>query len=152
MITALKNYRRIFSQNGGGGTGAGLNYKGTWDANANSPFLASGVGTAGDYYVVSTAGNTNLDGVTDWNIDDWAIFNGTIWQKIDNSETGDKNYVHTQSVANTTWNVAHNLAKRCSVQVVNDSFEEIEASITWTDDNNVVVTFNTATTGYVYCN
>jgi hypothetical protein len=152
MITALKNYRRIVSQNGGGETGAGLNYKGTWDANANSPFLTSGVGTAGDYYVVSTAGNTNLDGITDWNIDDWAIFNGTIWQKIDNSETGDKNYVHTQSVASATWNVAHSLGKRCSVQVVNDTFEEIEASITWTDDNNVVVTFNSATTGYVYCN
>jgi hypothetical protein len=37
-------------------------------------------------------------------------------------------------------------------QVVNDTFEEIEASITWTDDNNVVVVFNTSTTGYVYCN
>jgi hypothetical protein len=36
--------------------------------------------------VVSTAGSTNLDGITDWQIGDWAIFNGTVWQKIDNSE------------------------------------------------------------------
>jgi hypothetical protein len=36
--------------------------------------------------VVSTAGSTNLDGITDWAIGDWAIFNGTVWQKIDNSE------------------------------------------------------------------
>ena len=65
---------------------------------------------------------------------------------------GDKNYVHTQSVSAITWNVAHNLNKRCSVQVVSDTFEEIEASITWVDNNNVVVVFNTSTTGYVYCN
>lgn len=84
--TFTKN-KRVFSQ-AGGGASSGLNYKGTWDANANSPFLTSGVGTTGDYYIVSVAGNTDLDGITDWNIDDWAIFNGTIWQKIDNSENG----------------------------------------------------------------
>lgn len=63
----------------------GLNYQGTWNASTNSPLLASGVGTSGDYYVVSVAGTTNLDGITDWLIGDWAIFNGTAWQKIDNS-------------------------------------------------------------------
>jgi hypothetical protein len=36
--------------------------------------------------VVSTAGSTNLNGITDWGVGDWAIFNGTVWQKIDNSE------------------------------------------------------------------
>lgn len=72
---------------GGGGGTAGLTYKGTWDANTNSPSLSSGVGTNGDYYVVNVAGNTNLDGITDWQIGDWAIFNGTAWQKIDQSNT-----------------------------------------------------------------
>jgi hypothetical protein len=70
----------------GGGT-PGLNYEGTWNANVNSPTLASGVGTNGDYYVVDTAGSTNLDGITDWQIGDWAIFNGTAWQKIDQTNT-----------------------------------------------------------------
>jgi hypothetical protein len=32
---------------------------------------------------VSVAGSTNLDGITDWLVGDWAIFNGTVWQKID---------------------------------------------------------------------
>ena len=41
-----------------------LNYKGTWDALTNNPTLTSGVGTKGDYYVVSVAGSTNLDGQT----------------------------------------------------------------------------------------
>jgi len=32
---------------------------------------------------VSVSGSTNLDGITDWLVGDWAIFNGTVWQKID---------------------------------------------------------------------
>jgi hypothetical protein len=71
----------------GGGIATGtLTYQGTWNANTNSPTLTSSVGTLNNYYVVSTAGSTNLDGITDWQIGDWAIFNGTVWQKIDNSE------------------------------------------------------------------
>ena len=72
---------------GGGGGTVGLTYKGTWDASTNSPSLSSGVGTNGDYYVVNIAGSTNLDGITDWQIGDWAIFNGSVWQKIDQSNT-----------------------------------------------------------------
>ena len=71
---------------GGGGT-PGLTYKGAWNASANSPTLASSVGTNGDYYVVGTAGSTNLNGITDWQIGDWAIFNGSEWQKIDQTNT-----------------------------------------------------------------
>jgi hypothetical protein len=70
----------------GGGISGSLNYQGTWNAATNTPTLASGVGIKGYYYVVSTAGTTNLDGITDWQIGDWAVFNGTIWQKVDNSD------------------------------------------------------------------
>ena len=45
-----------------------LNYKGTWNANTNSPALASGAGTKGDYYVVSVAGPTSLDGISNWGV------------------------------------------------------------------------------------
>jgi hypothetical protein len=65
-----------------------LNYQGTWNASTNTPTLASGVGDKGYYYVVSVAGSTNLDGVTDWQIGDWAVYNGTAWQKVDNSDAG----------------------------------------------------------------
>jgi hypothetical protein len=71
---------------GGGGVSGALVYQGTWDALTNNPTLTSGVGTKGYYYVVSIAGTTNLDGVTDWQVGDWAVFNGTVWQKVDNSE------------------------------------------------------------------
>jgi hypothetical protein len=60
-----------------------LNYKGTWDANANTPALASSVGTKGDYYVVSTAGSTTLNGISNWGIGDWAVFNGSVWQRVE---------------------------------------------------------------------
>ena len=66
-------------------TGA-LVYQGTWDAATNDPALASSVGTKGDYYVVSVSGSTNLNGITDWVVSDWCVFNGTVWQKVDNSE------------------------------------------------------------------
>lgn len=70
----------------GGGVATGtLSYQGTWDASTNTPTLTSSVGTQNQYYVVSVAGSTNLNGITDWQIGDWAIFNGSVWQKIDQS-------------------------------------------------------------------
>lgn len=67
----------------------GLVYQGTWNASTNTPTLTSGSGTTGHFYIVSVAGNTNLDGITDWQVGDWAIFveaGGTdTWQKIDNT-------------------------------------------------------------------
>jgi hypothetical protein len=39
----------------------------------------------GYYYITDTAGSTNLNGITDWQIGDWLLFNGSVWQKIDQS-------------------------------------------------------------------
>jgi hypothetical protein len=64
----------------------GLSYQGGWNASTNTPTLTSSTGVNGYYYIVSTAGSTNLDGITDWQIGDWAIFNGTTWQKIDQTD------------------------------------------------------------------
>jgi hypothetical protein len=65
-----------------------LNYRGAWDASTNSPTLTSSVGTKGDYYIVSVAGSTNLNGETLWGVGDMAVFNGSVWQKIDGGDTG----------------------------------------------------------------
>lgn len=64
----------------------GVQYQGTWDAATNIPFLQSSVGTKGYYYVVSVPGNTNLNGITDWKLGDWAIFDGSTWSKVDNTD------------------------------------------------------------------
>lgn len=67
---------------------SGLNYLGLWNANTNSPNIQSSVGNTSDYYIVGTAGTTNINGISDWGVGDWIIFSSTgVWQKIDNSET-----------------------------------------------------------------
>lgn len=60
-----------------------LNYVGTWNASTNTPALASSVGTKGDYYVVSVDGSTNLNGISNWGVGDWAVFNGSVWQRVE---------------------------------------------------------------------
>jgi hypothetical protein len=64
----------------------GVMYEGTWNASTNTPTIVSSVGLKGDYYIVSTAGSTNINGITSWNIGDWIIFNGSTWDKVDNTD------------------------------------------------------------------
>ena len=66
----------------GGGTTGGVVYQGTWNASTNTPTLTSSVGTKGYYYLVSVAGSTNLNGITTWNAGDWAVFDGSVWERV----------------------------------------------------------------------
>jgi len=72
---------------------SGLAFQGNWNANTNTPTLSSGSGTVGHYYIVSVAGSTNLDGITDWKVGDWAVFVEAgatdTWDKIDNTSVLD---------------------------------------------------------------
>ena len=77
-----------------------LKYAGTWNASTNTPTLASGVGVQGQYYVVSVAGTTNLDGVTNWGVGDWAVFNGTVWQRVEGGADG--NFVNLSVTGTAT--------------------------------------------------
>lgn len=65
-----------------------LNYKGTWNASTNTPTLVSSAGTKGDYYVVSVAGSTALNGISNWGVGDWAAFNGSVWQRVEGGANG----------------------------------------------------------------
>jgi hypothetical protein len=64
-----------------------LLYRGGWDSLTNTPVLTSGVGTAGDFYIVTVAssGVTNLDGITDFASGDQIVFNGTVWESFASS-------------------------------------------------------------------
>lgn len=86
--------------------GGGLSYQGTWNASTNTPTLASGTGTNGYYYVVGTSGSTNLDGISDWVAGDWALFNGTVWQKIDQTNLVSSVNGQTGAVSLTTSNIS----------------------------------------------
>jgi hypothetical protein len=63
-------------------TAGQVNYKGTWDAAANSPTLTSppAATTKGDYYVVGVAGTQFT---ISFAVGDWIISNGTAWEKVD---------------------------------------------------------------------
>jgi hypothetical protein len=84
----------------------GLQYQGTWDANTNTPTLTSSVGTNGYFYIVSVAGSTNLNGITDWKVGDWAVFHASSWQKVDNTESVVSVNGLTGAVVLTTTNIA----------------------------------------------
>jgi hypothetical protein len=60
-----------------------LNFKGTWNAATNTPTIVSGVGVKGDYFVVSVAGSTTIDGISNWGVGDWITYNGTTWQRVE---------------------------------------------------------------------
>ena len=83
-----------------------LSYQGTWNASTNTPTLTSSVGTKGYYYVVNVAGSTNLNGITDWLVGDWAVYNGSAWQKIDNTDAVTSVNGYTGTVVLTTTDVA----------------------------------------------
>lgn len=53
-----------------------LSFQGAWNASTNSPSLATGVGTDGYAYKVSTAGSTTLNDVTSWAVGDYALYCG----------------------------------------------------------------------------
>lgn len=113
-------------QNQINGVLGGAIYQGVWNANTNSPALASGVGTKGYYYVVSVAGTTNIDGITDWKVGDWIIFNGTTWDKVDNTDAvssvngavGAISLAGTAdriTVSGTTWDIASTYVGQTSI-------------------------------------
>lgn len=64
----------------------GMRFQSLWNANTNSPSLPTGTDVKGDFYIVSTSGSTSLSGITDWKIGDWAVYDGTNWDKIDNTD------------------------------------------------------------------
>jgi hypothetical protein len=84
----------------------GVMYQGTWNASTNSPSITSSVGTKGYYYIVATAGNTNINGITDWKVGDWIIFNGSTWDKVDNTDAVSSVNGYTGAVSLTTTDIA----------------------------------------------
>ena len=60
-----------------------VEYKGTWNADTNTPTLPTTPDKKGDYYVVSEAGT--FVGI-DFEVGDWIISNGTAWEKVNNTD------------------------------------------------------------------
>ncbi len=54
-------------------------YLGTWNASTNTPTIANGTGTAGTFYIATTAGTWNS--IT-FAVNDEVWYNGSIWEKV----------------------------------------------------------------------
>jgi hypothetical protein len=116
-----------------------LNFKGTWNASTNTPTLASGVGTKGDYFVVSVAGSTTLDGISNWGVGDWATYNGTTWQRVEGgADLNGVNISFTGTASGPTYETS-NLASGLTM-----ADNEIDADGT---DTNIDVVINPKGTG-----
>ena len=63
-----------------------MEFLGVWDASTNAPTITSSthVGNNGDFYVVTVAGTTSIDGNSDWQVGDVIIWNEVlgVWQEI----------------------------------------------------------------------
>lgn len=67
----------------------GLNFQGGWNANTNSPTIpAASTANDGHFYKVTTSGSTSINGISDWVAGDWIWSDGTVWNKVDNTESG----------------------------------------------------------------
>lgn len=80
----------------------GVTYQGVWNATTNTPSISSSVGSKGQYYVVSVAGSTSIDGISDWRVGDWIIYNGSTWDKVDNTDAVSSVNGYTGAVSLTT--------------------------------------------------
>ena len=106
-----------------------LNFKGTWNAATNTPTIVSGVGVKGDYFVVSVAGSTTIDGISNWGVGDWITYNGTVWQRVEGG--ADLNGVNL-SVSGTT--TLSGLTASTAL-ALNASKEVVSVTNTGTGDN-----------------
>lgn len=64
-----------------------MEYQGTWNASTNTPSLVNGTGNAGDVYRVSVAGSRDFGaGLISFDVGDYAIYNGSNWEKSDTTD------------------------------------------------------------------
>jgi hypothetical protein len=64
----------------------------------------------------------------------------------------DKNFVFTQAVASTSWEIKHNLGKFPSVSVVNNNNILMYGETTYVDTNNLTINFSAGFSGKAYLN
>ncbi len=69
-----------------GETITGLSYQGAWNANTNSPDITASP-AQGQFWIVSVDGSTDVGGITNWTTGDWALYDGSSWQRVEGGNT-----------------------------------------------------------------
>jgi hypothetical protein len=90
---------------------------GGWNANTNTPALASGVGDNGAVYRVTVAGDATLDGVSSWNVDDLAVFMNGVWRKLRGQTVKAKDIADASAAGRALLTAADVAAQRVALRV-----------------------------------
>lgn len=73
------------------------------------------------------------------------VYDNGIWENA--TVSGDANYYHVQTSPATTWNVTHSLNKYPAVTVIDSAGTVMEGDISYTNLNQVVLTFQSSFSG-----
>lgn len=107
-----------------------IEYKGTWNADTNTPTLADGTGTLGDMYIVSVAGTQNLgSGTISFDVGDRVLYDGSVWQKLSSGGGGDVASVNNVLPDPVTKNVE---VKADDIDTHNLSILNLSEDMVWT--------------------
>lgn len=66
--------------------------------------------------------------------------------------SGDKTYIHQQSIASSHWIVGHNMEKYPSVTIIDSENNNILGIISYTSNNTLTIDFASNCSGVAYCN
>lgn len=134
-----------------------MTYEGTFDASGTpaSPLLnGAGAADAGMVYLASVAGSFNFGaGAISFNIGDWAVYNGSIWQKSTNSNAVVSVNSQTGVVVLSTTDIAEGTNLYFTAARFNSSFDTrlaLKSTSDLAEGSNLYYTaarFNTAFSG-----
>ena len=105
-----------------------------------------------DSYTISNAGfyTLNLTNIAgNGNLTDLLYYDFAVFAL---SSQGTPTFIFNQAVAATTWNVNHNLGKFPSITVIDTANTVVTGEYTYTDNNNVTLTFSAGFAGKAYLN
>lgn len=122
-----------------------MEYKGQWAASTNTPTLSNGTGNAGDVYQASDAGTVDFGaGNITFAAGDWAVYNGTVWEKSINSNAvasvnGFTGVVvlDTDDVSEGATNLYFTDSRAVAAALASDSFIEKDGSVAFTGNQSL---------------
>lgn len=116
------------------------------EGNMSNAFMITGGGNGG-----SKPTTTSYNSLTDK-----PSINGTTLQgdltSVALGITSDAAFVYTQTTPIAAWRIAHNLGKYPAVTTMDSAGNQIIGDVTYTDPNNLVVTFTSNIAGKAYLN
>lgn len=107
-----------------------LIFKGLWKASTNTPALADGVGTKGDYYIASDGGSVDFGhGAITFSESDTVIYDGSIWHRVASGMTRNE-LVNTIGEATTTQSGLESAADKTKLDGI-ETGAEVNVQADW---------------------